>query len=203
MLNMFFKQTVEGPVKRDALTVVWRHHIETTFERLKNAYEFLNLRALKISMLNKNRIFQCMDKIFCVEFQGTLWNSTQNILPIYCKLCILFRCEDLKALRFKSPITFLKGSPGPLPSLVPWPCPWVPSTSHQTPSPHTWYAGTPCSCADSPSGHRTWRQHPHRKPPPASWRENMNGQRHVAICICVDLKVCSILMQQMGTLEKR
>ena len=37
--------------------------------RLKNTYELLNPRALKISMLYKNRIFQCMDKIFCVEFQ--------------------------------------------------------------------------------------------------------------------------------------
>ena len=37
--------------------------------RFKNAYELLNLRALKISMLYKNRTFQCMGKIFCVEFQ--------------------------------------------------------------------------------------------------------------------------------------
>ena len=35
----------------------------------KNTYELLNPRALKISMLYKNRIFQCMGKIFCVEFQ--------------------------------------------------------------------------------------------------------------------------------------
>ena len=36
----------------------------------KNAYELLNLRAaLKISKLYKNCIFQCMGKIFCVEFQ--------------------------------------------------------------------------------------------------------------------------------------
>ena len=35
----------------------------------KNAYEPLILRALKISMLYKNHIFQCMGKIFCVEFQ--------------------------------------------------------------------------------------------------------------------------------------
>ena len=35
----------------------------------KNAYELLNLRALKISMLYKNNIFQCMGTIFCVEFQ--------------------------------------------------------------------------------------------------------------------------------------
>ena len=37
--------------------------------RFKNAYELLNLRALKIPMLYKNCIFQCMSKIFCVEFQ--------------------------------------------------------------------------------------------------------------------------------------
>ena len=37
--------------------------------RFKNNYELLNLRALKISMLYKNHIFQCTGKIFCVEFQ--------------------------------------------------------------------------------------------------------------------------------------
>ena len=37
--------------------------------RFKNAYELLNLRALEISMLFKDHIFQCMGKIFCVEFQ--------------------------------------------------------------------------------------------------------------------------------------
>ena len=35
----------------------------------KNTYELLNLRALKFSYVNKIHIFQCMDKIFCVEFQ--------------------------------------------------------------------------------------------------------------------------------------
>ena len=35
----------------------------------KNAYELLNLRALKISMLYKIHIFPYMGKIFCVEFQ--------------------------------------------------------------------------------------------------------------------------------------
>ena len=37
--------------------------------RFKNTYELLNPRALKISKLHKNHIFQCMGKIFCVEFQ--------------------------------------------------------------------------------------------------------------------------------------
>ena len=35
----------------------------------KHLSELLNLRALKISTLYQNRIFQCMGKIFCVEFQ--------------------------------------------------------------------------------------------------------------------------------------
>ena len=37
--------------------------------RFKNTYELLNLRALKISKLHINHIFQCMGKILCVEFQ--------------------------------------------------------------------------------------------------------------------------------------
>ena len=37
--------------------------------RFKNTYELLFLRALKFSYVNKIHIFQCMGKIFCVEFQ--------------------------------------------------------------------------------------------------------------------------------------
>ena len=37
--------------------------------RFKNTYELLNLRALELSSVNKIHIFQCMYKIFCVEFQ--------------------------------------------------------------------------------------------------------------------------------------
>ena len=37
--------------------------------RFKNTYELLNLRALTFSPMNKIHIFQCMGKIFCVEFQ--------------------------------------------------------------------------------------------------------------------------------------
>ena len=35
----------------------------------KNAYGLLNPRTLKFSYLNKIHIFQCLGKIFCVEFQ--------------------------------------------------------------------------------------------------------------------------------------
>ena len=42
---------------------------DTSGGRFKNTYELLNLRALKFSPVNKIDIFQCMGKIFCVEFQ--------------------------------------------------------------------------------------------------------------------------------------
>ena len=45
------------------------HHVVFPGGRFKNTYELLNLRALKISKLHKKHIFQCMGKIFCVEFQ--------------------------------------------------------------------------------------------------------------------------------------
>ena len=46
------------------------------------------------------------------NFKGTLWNSTQNILPIHWKLQILYNIEILRALRFKSSYAFLKRPPG-------------------------------------------------------------------------------------------
>ena len=49
--------------------MVWLGHNECPGGRFKNNYELLNLRALKFSYVNKIPIFQCMGKIFCVEFQ--------------------------------------------------------------------------------------------------------------------------------------
>ena len=68
----------------------------------KNTYELLNLRAHKFSYVNKINIFQCMGKIFVWNFKGTLWNSTQNILPIHWKIWFLCKIEISRALRFKS-----------------------------------------------------------------------------------------------------
>ena len=45
---------------------IWSYDTRGHF---KNVDELLNLRALKISMLHENDIFECMGKIFCVEFQ--------------------------------------------------------------------------------------------------------------------------------------
>ena len=46
------------------------------------------------------------------NFKGTLWNSTQNILPIHWKVRFLYNIEILRALRFKSSYAFLKRPPG-------------------------------------------------------------------------------------------
>ena len=50
-------------------------------------------------------------------FPLCLWNSSQNILSIHWKMCILSRNEYLKAFRFQSLYLFLKWSPG-YPSLT-------------------------------------------------------------------------------------
>ena len=74
---MAWRRAVDKPLPGPMLTqftdaYIW-HWGEMSYRRtggrFKNAYELLNLRALKISMLYKNRTFQCMGKIFCVEFQ--------------------------------------------------------------------------------------------------------------------------------------
>ena len=76
--------------------------------RFKNTCELLNPRALKISKLYTNRMFQCMRRYFVWNFKGSLWNSAQNILSIHWNMCILFTGEILRAFRFKSSSAFLK-----------------------------------------------------------------------------------------------
>ena len=70
--------------------------------------ELLNLRALKFSPVNKINIFQCMDKIFCGEFQRYPLKFHTNILPIHWKISFLYNTDILGALRFKSSCEFLK-----------------------------------------------------------------------------------------------
>ena len=44
-------------------------HIQRSAGHFKNAYKLINLRALEFSTWYKSCIFQCMSKIYCVEFQ--------------------------------------------------------------------------------------------------------------------------------------
>ena len=48
---------------------IWCLVIVGSGGRFKNTYELLNLRARTSSTVNKIYIFQCLGKIFCVEFQ--------------------------------------------------------------------------------------------------------------------------------------
>ena len=77
----------------------------------KNTYEFLNLRALKFSTVNEIHIFQCMGKIFCVEFQRYPLKLHTKYLPIQWKIWFSYNIEILRVLRFKSSYVFLKRPP--------------------------------------------------------------------------------------------
>ena len=66
---------------------------------LKNAYELLNLRALKFSVLNELHIFHCMSKIFSVRYQRMEFNTkyVAHTLKIefLCNIQVVgFRCSD-------------------------------------------------------------------------------------------------------------
>ena len=74
--------------------------------RFKNAYELLNLRALKFSPVNKMRIFQCMGKIFCVEIP-------HKISYPYIERYYLIWCSTFKSFRFKSSYAFWNAHPDP------------------------------------------------------------------------------------------
>ena len=83
--------------------------------RFKKTYELLNLRALKISPVNKIHIFQCMGKIFCVEFQRYPLKFHTKYLTHTLKDTILYNIGILRALRFKSLYAFLKRPPSTAP----------------------------------------------------------------------------------------
>ena len=72
------------------------------WEHLKNAYELINLAALKFSPANKIRIFQCMGKIFCVEFQSVPLKFHTRYLTHIMKDEFLYNVEILRAGRFMS-----------------------------------------------------------------------------------------------------
>ena len=70
--------------------------------RFKNTYELLNLRVLKFLPTDKIYIFQCMVKIFCVDFQRYPLKFHTNLLPMHWKIWFLYDIEISRALRFKS-----------------------------------------------------------------------------------------------------
>ena len=77
--------------------------------RFKNTYELLNFH-----LWIKSTPFSVWVWHFVGNFKGTLWNSTQNILPIHWRIWFLYNIEILRALRFKSSCTFFKCPPSSL-----------------------------------------------------------------------------------------
>ena len=70
---------------------------------VKNGYELFNRRALKITMLYENHIFQCMGKIFHVEFQRVPFEiHLTKYLPHTLK-DMYFINENLRALSVFEP----------------------------------------------------------------------------------------------------
>ena len=79
--------------------IMWHliYHLNDVIRgHLKKTYEFVNLRALMISTSCIIASFNVWGRCFVWNFKGTLWNSTQNILPIHCKMYSLLRSEVQK-----------------------------------------------------------------------------------------------------------
>ena len=61
-----------------------------------------HLRALKIPTLHKNCVFQCMGKIFCLEFQRQPLKFRAKYFTHTLQNVYFNAGENFKALRFKS-----------------------------------------------------------------------------------------------------
>ena len=59
-------------------------------------------KIIKVHMCIKCTPFNKWTWYFVWNFKGTLWNSTQNILPIHWKMCILYGGQIVRAL-YSSP----------------------------------------------------------------------------------------------------
>ena len=66
---------------------------------INNVYELLNLWALKFSLLNKLHIFQCLGKIFCVEFQRYPLKFHTKYLTHTLKDVIFIKYWDFKSFQ--------------------------------------------------------------------------------------------------------
>ena len=76
--------------------------------RFKNTYELLNRRAVTFSPGNKIHIFQCMGKIFCMEFQKYPLKFYRKYLTHTLKGMINIQHCNFRALTFKSSYAFFK-----------------------------------------------------------------------------------------------
>ena len=70
--------------------------------RFKNSYELLNLRVLKNLTVHSTRIFRCIGKIFCVEFQRYPLKFHTKYLTHTLKDMYFIRRLHLRAFIFKN-----------------------------------------------------------------------------------------------------
>ena len=80
-------------------------------DRFGNVCRLLNLRALKLLLLNRIHIFQCTGKIFCVEFPSLQFHQT--ILHIHWKIYFSYKIYiwELSYLRaWANPIVEIRRS---------------------------------------------------------------------------------------------
>ena len=66
--------------------------------RFKNTYELLNLRALKISKLHKNHIFQCMGKIILCGISKGTFEIPHKISYPYIERCVFYSQVKIQEL---------------------------------------------------------------------------------------------------------
>ena len=78
---------------------IGHYFITRAEEHFKNTYEPLNLKALKMSMLYKNHIFQCMGKNLCGISKGT-FEMPHKILYPYIERCKTL--DFIHSWKFKS-----------------------------------------------------------------------------------------------------
>ena len=82
--------------------VVGYHHFGATHTVKVQGGISKILRALKFSALYKNHIFQCMGKIFCVEFQRYPLKFYTKYLTHTLKMCSFWTGGSLRAPTFTS-----------------------------------------------------------------------------------------------------
>ena len=82
----------------------------------QNNYELLNLRALKFHPSIKSASFIVWVRHFVWNFEYTIWNSTQNILPIHWKIWYLYSIGILELLDLRAHTHFWTPTPSSLDS---------------------------------------------------------------------------------------
>ena len=96
------------PAVKYGYVTVWEAFQSIIGERLKKTFELLTLRALQFSPVNKIHIFQCIGKIFCVEFQRYHLKFHTKYLSHILNDMNFIQHWHLSARRFKSSYGFLK-----------------------------------------------------------------------------------------------